>query len=284
MQRVWRALFFIVILVAGFILTSQASWAAQPDSLQVYVFSANTTTLQEKEEGYGQFDWTRLGFKAYRGKFMLRIEQDLYSNSMKYSYLEYSDYYADWKFGIKGGKHLVPMMGNFPPPVFRPMPRWAYAIKDLPVYGTGLCAYVGRGDLKLHFGNFGYEAYQAKVDLGPVTAFWIKNYGQGLFFKESFHPWVNLHMGWTNYEDRIDRDFPDRRNTAFVENHIRLGDRVRIFAHQDIGDHRGAFIGGLNYALFPNDKGNTFGIFYDTNNKWQLRLNFSFSQVIYPGS
>jgi hypothetical protein len=261
-----------------------AALAAQPDSLQVYAFGANTTTFEQEEAGYHQFDWTRGGFRAYKNDFMFRVEYDYTSTSMKYSYLEYGRSCHGWKLGGQWGKYLIPVMYNYPGPSTRPMPRWGYAIKDLPVYGTGVSTYAKRGSFKFQAGQFNYDDYVVNVQAGPMRAWWIKDQAQGMFLKQSLHPWLNLFAGWTNYEDYPDRKFPERRNVAFVQNHIRLDDRTRIFMHQDFGDFRGAFIGGVSYMLFSGDVENTIGIFYDTNDLWQARINFSFSQVFHLGS
>ena len=274
----------ILLLASIIFLIPVVALAAQPDSLQVYAFGGNTTTFEQKEAGYHQFDWTRSGFRAYKNKFMMRVEYDYTANSMKYSYLEYNNSYAGWKLGGQWGKYLIPVMYYYPGPSKRPMPRWGYTIKDLPVYGTGMSAYAKRSWFKLQIGQFDYNDYVVNVQTGPINAWWIKDQAQGIFFKQSLHYWINIFAGWTNYSDYPNRDFPERRNAAFVQNHVRLGDRTRIFMHQDFGDFRGAFIGGLSYMLFAGDVENTVGIFYDTESLWQARVTFSFSQMFHLGS
>ncbi|MBT6690913.1 hypothetical protein HOB10_01090 [Candidatus Parcubacteria bacterium] len=274
MRKLSITLFLITVLALPL-----TALAAQPDSLQVYAFGANTNTFEQKEAGYHQFDWTRAGFRAYKNDFMFRVEYDYSSSSMKYSYLEYSRSYHNWKLGGQWGKYLIPVMYNYPGPSTRPMPRWGYAIKDVPVYGTGMSAYAKRDWFKLQVGQFDFDDYVVNVQAGPIRAWWIKDQAQGMFLKQSLHPWLNLFAGWTNYEDHSNRKFPERRNAAFVQNHVRLSDRVRVFMHQDFGDFKGAFIGGLSYSLFTNDVENTIGIFYDTDNLWQARVTFSFSQI-----
>ena len=253
--------------------------AAQPDSLQVYTFTSNTSTFDQGQDGYYQFDWSRAGIRLYKDHFMGRLEYDYSSNSMKYSYVEYSQSIKDWKVGAQFGKWLMPCMYNWPGPSTRPMTRWSYSMDDLSVYGTGISAYAGRGLFKVHVGNYAYDAYTVNLQYGPVNGWWIEDQGQGAFFKKSFHPWINLFSGWTNYEDAPNRSFPDRRNSCFIQNHVRLGDRTRIYAHYDLGDHRGAFVGGLSYMLIPGDTQTTAGLFYDSENLWQLKVTFGFEQM-----
>lgn len=252
--------------------------AAQPDSTQVYAFSSNTTTMNN-QDSYYHFDRVRAGVRAYKDDFLIRMEYDFSVNALKYSYLEYSSSYQDWKFGGQFGRQLMPVMWNFPSPSTQPMPRQGYAFDDLSVYGVGVSAYAQHGAIKAQFLQFGYQQYGANLRVGPLSAFWTKGEGQGLAFLKSYNHWVNLYSVWTNYQDREGRLFPDRRNAAFIENHIRLGDRVRVYLHEDFGDLRGTFIGGLSYMLFPNDKENTLSVFYDSANLWQVRLTFSFSQM-----
>jgi len=252
----------------------------QADSLQVYAFAGNTTTFEQKEAGAYQWDWSRFGFRAYTGEnFMLRMEYDFSSNAMKYSYLEYMNNYHNWKLGLQFGRWLIPCMYNWPGPSTLAMPRWSYSQNDLSVYGTGLSGYAKHGQFKLQAGTFGYQNYVANVQYGPISAWWTKDEGQGAFFKQSFCSWLNLFTGWTNYENRPGRDFPNRRNAAFVENHIRLGNRVRVYTQYDFGDFNGTFISGISYLLIPGDVENTISVFYDSQDLWQARLTFSFNQM-----
>ena len=125
----------------------------------------------------------------------------------------------------------------------------------------------------------GYQKYGANVRVGSISAFWTKGQGQGLCFKKSASRWLNIYSVWTNYQDREGRLFPERRNAAFVQNHFRFGDRVRVYLHEDFGDFRGHFMGGVSYMLFPSDKENTLSVFYDSAKEWQVRLTFSFNQM-----
>jgi len=253
--------------------------AAQADSLQVYAFAANTTTLAD-QDNYYQFNWARAGVRAYKDQFMVRMEYDYANQAMKYSYLEYATSWQGWKLGTQFGRHLLPAMYNFYGPSVQPTPRLCYAFSDLDIYGVGLYGYAKRGPLTIQLSNYGFENYSANLSVGPLSTWWTKHQGQGLSFKKSFNPWVNLYAGWTNYEDRPGRKFPERRNAAFVENHVRLGQRARIYLLQDFGDFRGATVGGVSYLLYPGDVENTIGIFYDSQELWQVRLTFNFSQML----
>jgi len=271
------AIISILILVP--LIASAASTPA--DSIQVYGFASNTSTFADDNGAY-QWDWSRFGFRAYTGDHvMVRMEYDVSSNAMKYSYMELMTKKGSWKLGAQYGRWLIPCMYNWPGPSSLPMTRWSYSQSDLSVYGTGLSAYAKTGNFKLQAGNFNNgDSYTANLGYGPINAWWTQDEGQGLFFKETFHPWINLFVGWTNYEDRPGRDFPERRNSAFIQNHVRLGDQIRVYTHYDLGDHRGAFIGGVSYMLFSGDVENTIGVFYDSNELWQARVAFSFNQVL----
>lgn len=267
-----KLLTIVICLIVLYVPTFSLA-AAHLDKTELYAFMSNTTTFNDEARYYG-FDWSRVGFRAYKDDFTFRMEYDYSTSLMKYSYIEYSSLLHGWNTTLQFGRHLLPLMYNFPSPVTQPMPRKGYAYNGLDVYGVGIYGSLKRGIFRARLSQYGYENYCADLGIGPLDAFWVKDQAQGLCFKRPISRLINIYALWTNYEHN-----PDYLNAAFIENSTRINDRVRVYLHQDFGNFAGAFMGGVNCLLFANDEENKVGVFYDSHNLWQMRLTFSLSQM-----
>jgi len=225
-----NAVVFVLLFVG-------ASFAQQLD----WYGYGGITVPTEKHDEY-EIRRARLGVKIPMENLSLRFGYDLNANRMQYAkaFLDYRNTLGLLRFSF--GRQGCPSSEAYPSPKVYRLPVYPATLDGFSIKENGIAIIAQSHGIDAQVMHYGDQKFASCVSYHGFSFAWQQDVGLSLLYSQQASRFVNPFVGIAQ------RDNQDRKDVMwFIQNHVVVSPKVRLFGEYDGGDIEDYILVGANY-------------------------------------